>query len=144
MVAVRASPNASPSAEWIYCLDKRCVDVRPPSRGCYFPDPPCHSAASVAAGGRCVCGAQSRRRHAFVAAHKEASQLYLPGIVNSCFVRFTGVLLNPPTLPGVKGVGGVGFIVVSPHRRSSERWMMKCTWLMVDCLNQPSIFKILL
>lgn len=34
--------------------------------------------------------------------------------------------------------------MVSPHRRTSDRWMMKCTWLLVDCFNQTSIFKILL
>lgn len=45
---------------------------------------------------------------------------------------------------GQKGVGDFRFIVVSPHRRTSDRWMMKCTWLMGDCFNQISIFKILL
>lgn len=85
MVAVQTSPNASPSAEWICCLDKRWVDGKTLRAAFVISTTPFVSFSTASAWfnrGRRSLRVRRRaitagRRHAFVIAHKQVFFAYL-------------------------------------------------------------------
>lgn len=86
MVAVQTSPNASPSAEWICCLDKRCVDVIPSEPRSLFPRPSVSFSRFGVIQSQPAVAACAARNHdaAFVVAHKKRS---ISGVVKLVVLR---------------------------------------------------------